>query len=331
MKEPLKPDTGCAMKEALKRKLPPMTSLRGFEAAARHMSFSEAAKELQLTQGAISRQIKSLEAYLKFPLFVRRTRQIALTPAGDELFQVVRDVLDQIERATSQLQQKSKSRTLVISVLPTLASTWIMSRLHAFTEARSDIDLRIVTSIEPVDLANDRIDIALRVGRLPGRTYDKKQPRIELEMVTDWDGVGADELFPDILVPVCSPALLQGKTIGKASELLAYPLIHTSTRRFAWPDWLRAQGVTATSAEKKKLEFGHFFMSLEAALRGQGIAIVPQVLLSLHKDADRLVQLFKPSIPSAGAYYLLMHESKMKSRDVQLLRMWILAEANAMR
>lgn len=306
-----------------------MTSLRGFEAAARHMSFSDAANELQLTQGAISRQIKSLEDYLNFPLFIRKTRQVALTPAGSELFHVVRDALDQIEHATSQVRRKSRSKTFVISVLPTLASTWIMPRLHTLTEARSDIDLRIVTSIEPVDLANDRIDIALRVGRLPGRSYDIKQPRIELEMVNEWDGVAADELFPDVLVPICSPTLLRGKTIRKASDLLAYPLIHTSSRRFAWPDWLRAHGVAAP--EKKKFEFGHFFMSLEAALRGQGIAIIPQVLLSLHKDADRLIRLFKPSIASAGAYYLLIHESKAKLHGVQALRKWILSEAEALR
>jgi LysR family glycine cleavage system transcriptional activator len=317
------------MKEFLRRRLPPMTSLRGFEAAARHLSFSDAADELQLTQGAISRQIRTLEDYLNFPLFTRKARQVILTPAGTELFHVVRDVLDQIEHATSRLRKKSRSKTLVISVLPTLASTWIMPRLHTLTESRSDIDLRIVTSIEPVDLAHDRIDIALRVGRLPGHSYDKKQPRIELEMVHDWDGVAADELFPDVLVPICSPTLLQGKTIRKTSDLLAYPLIHTSSRRFAWQDWLRAHGVVAL--EKKKLEFGHFFMSLEAALRGQGIAIIPQVLLSLHKDADRLTSLFRPSIASAGAYYLLIHESKAKLHDVQALRKWILSEAEALR
>jgi LysR family transcriptional regulator, glycine cleavage system transcriptional activator len=320
---------GYVMKELLRRKLPPMTSLRGFEAAARHMSFSDAATEMQLTQGAVSRQIRALEGYLNLPLFVRKTRRVVLTPAGSELFPVVRDVLDQIERTTSQLKKKSKSKTLVISVLPTLASTWIMPRLHMFTESRNHLDLRIVTSIEPVDLANERIDVALRVGRLPGHCYDKARPRIELEMVANWDGITADELFADTLVPICSPALLQGRTIRRANELLAYPLIHTSSRRHAWPDWLRAHRVV--SSEKRKLEFGHFFMSMEAALRGQGIAIVPEVLLSLHKDAHRLTRIFGPSISSAGGYYLLTHESKAKSREVQSLRKWILSESEALR
>jgi LysR family transcriptional regulator, glycine cleavage system transcriptional activator len=317
------------MKEILKRKLPPMTSLRGFEAAARHMSFSDAAEELQLTQGAISRQIKTLEDYLNLSLFVRKTRQVVLTPAGSELYRVVREVLDQIEYATFQLRKKSKSRTLVISVLPTLASTWIMPRLHALTESQSELDLRIITSIEPVDLASDRVDIAVRVGRIPGRLYEERHPRIELNMVQGWDGVIAEELFPDILVPVCSPALLKSRRIDKPADLLAFPLIHTTSRRFAWPDWLRAHGVA--TLERRKLEFGHFFMSLEAALANQGIAIVPQVILSLHKEAGRLKRLFEPSIHSAGAYYLLSHESDARSHDVQALRQWILSEAAALR
>jgi LysR family glycine cleavage system transcriptional activator len=315
------------MAKVLKRRLPPLTSLRGFEAAARHNSFSEAAKELQLSQGAISHQVKKLEAYLGFQLFRRLTRQIELTQAGEDLFQVVQDALDKVEHATSRLKQKSKSKTLVISALPTLSAEWLMPRLYAFTEILSNIELQVVTSIQPADLVNDSIDVAMRVGRLPGRSYKAGLPRIERTMVKDWDGVQADELFPDVLIPVCSPELLKGKKIKKPSDLMRYPLIHTSTRRFAWPDWLRAQGLSDVSESNLKFEFGHFFMSLEAAKRGQGIAIIPQIILSLYKDSHSLVRPLGISIESAGAYYLLIHESKMKLNAVQQFRKWILSEA----
>jgi LysR family glycine cleavage system transcriptional activator len=320
------------MKKRLnKRNLPPLSCLRGFEAAVRHMSFQSAADELQLTQGAISRQIKTLEESLGVELFIRKIRQIELTSAGAKLFPAIHDALEMIERATTQLKEKPRRKTIVLSALPTLTSTWIMSRLHAFMATHSNIEVRIVASIEPANLLNDNIDIAIRVGRLPGSHYDPHQPRIDLTMVESWDGVQADELFPDILVPVCLPELLGRNKIKTAKDLLKYPLIHTSTRRFAWQDWLQKHGITKTPRADKALEFGHFFMSIEAALRGQGIAIVPSVVLSLYKGSDRLVAPLQTNIPSAGSYYMLTHDTKLKTKEVSALREWIISEAKELR
>ena len=314
-----------------KRNLPPLTALRGFEAAARHMSFRDAADELRLTQGAISHQIKTLEDSLGLRLFVRGTRKVKLTDAGETLFPVVRDALQMIEDATSSLKEQPQHKTLVISALPTLASTWIMPRLHAFTEKHPDIEVRIVSSIEPVDFANESIDVAIRVGRLPGRRYSERLPRIDLKMVVDWEDVRADELFPDILVPVCSPSLIRRRRIREAKDVLLYPLIHTSTRRFAWPDWLRAQGVSNIQEAVDKHEFSHFFISLEAAARGEGIAIVPRVILSHYKDVDRLVRPFASTVPSAGSYYVLTRESKSRNREIHDLLEWVLTESAVLR
>lgn len=314
-----------------KRDLPPLSTLRGFEAAARHVSFKDASDELRLTQGAISRQIKTLEGYLGFPLFARGTRKVVLTHAGEQLFLVVRDALDAIEQTTSHLRSNPSQKTLVISVLPTLASTWVMPRLHSFIEAHSDIEVRIVASIEQVDFQKDNIDVAIRVGRLPGVRYGREQPRIDLRMVDRWDGVVVDELFPDILVPVLSEQLAKEREIVRPTDLLEFPLIHTSTRRFAWPDWLRAHGITNTSKRQKKYEFSHFFMSLDAALRGQGVAIVPRIVASLYRGRDQLIFPLPAKIPSAGAYYVLTREPSLQKPEVSQLHNWVVDEASRLR
>ena len=312
--------------------MPPLGNLRGFEAAARHMSFRDAADELQLTQGAISRQIKTLELDLGTPLFVRETRQVHLTNAGERLFPAVREALDIVERAIAQLEERPRRRTLVLSAPPTLTSMWIMPRLNEFIERHSQIDVRIVASLDPADVSEDHIDIAVRVGQLPGSQGSAQvRPRIEHTMVTNWTGVRADELFPDVLVPVCAPSLIAGHRIRHAKDLLRYPLIHTSTRQFAWMDWLSGYGITKIPDSDRNLEFGHFFMSIEAALRGQGIALVPRVVLSLYKDAARLCCPIEAILPSAGSYYLLVRDAKLAMPEAAMLHRWLLSEASALR
>lgn len=315
-----------------KRRLPPLGSLRGFEAAARHLSFRDAADELQLTQGAISRQIKTLELNLGVPLFVRKTRQVHLTKAGERLFHAVREALDIVEHAIVQMTERPRRKTVVLSALPTLTSTWIMPRLHEFTERHRDIDVRIVASLDPADLSDDHIDIAIRAGQLPGsQAQAQTRPRIEHTMVESWIGVRADELFPDVLVPVCASSLIGRQRIAHPKDLLRYPLIHTSTRRFAWIDWLKGYGISKLPRPGRNLEFGHFFMSIEAALRGQGIAIIPRVILSLYKDAARLRRPIEATLPSAGSYYLLVQEARLSISEVATLHRWLLSEADALR
>jgi len=192
--------------------------------------------------------------------------------------------------------------------------------------------VRIVASLDPVDLSDGHIDIAIRVGQLPGaRTTAEQRPRIEHTMVENWDGVRADELFPDVLVPVCAPTLLGRRRITEAKDLLRYPLIHTSTRRFAWNDWLRGHGVTKLPRADRTLEFGHFFMSIEAALHGQGIAIIPRIILALYKEASRLHRPIEATLPSAGSYYLLVPEARLKVPEIAMLHRWLLSEAAALR
>jgi LysR family transcriptional regulator, glycine cleavage system transcriptional activator len=309
-----------------KRRLPPLNTLRGFESSARHLSFTKAAEELFLTQGAVSRQVKELELNLNQKLFRRYTRRIELTNEGERFYQVVETVLDDLERATARFDRKNTRKTLTISALPTIANVWLMPRLHLLANWHPDIEVQILSSIEPADLLAHEADVAIRVGKLPGRRYDKMQPRIDLSMVTKWDNVHADELFPDRLVPVCAPSLLPGP-LASIAALAEQPLIHTTTRRNAWVDWLRAHNVRASAQLDPKLQFGHFFMAVEAARQGKGIALVPDVLFA-EPDAMRgLVSPVAADVLSAGEYYLLIHESRLSDPHIQKFRAWVLSQA----
>jgi LysR family transcriptional regulator, glycine cleavage system transcriptional activator len=309
-----------------KRHLPPLNTLRGFEAAARYASFTKAAEELFVTQGAISRQVQELEKYLEQQLFRRLTRQIELTPEGEQYFLVVQRALDDIESASASLNSKSSKKTLTISVLPTIATLWLMPKLHRLASQYPGIEVRVMSSIEPADLLVHDADIAIRVGRLPGRHYDRSQPRIEIEMVTTWEGINADELFPDRLIPVCTPNLIKQRPVTP-KELARYPLIHTSSRRYAWRDWLQAHDIKWVKTPDKGLQFGHFFMSLEAALQGLGVALIPEILLAYYDNARKLCVPAISSVNSAGEYYLLIHESRLDDPQVREFRSWILSEA----
>jgi len=310
----------------MRRNLPPLNALRAFEAAGRLLSFSSAARELRVTQGAISRQVKGLEGYLGVKLFVRLTRRIELTEAGRDYLREAQAALDRLESATRKAQPRGAHRTLTISVLPTLASAWLMPRLAAFTIAHPNVETRIVTSIEPVDLASGEVDVAVRVGPLPGRRYKPWQPAIDLEMVIAWRGVHAEYLFPDVLTPICAPSLLSGdRPLREPRDLHGYPLVHTASRAHAWRDWFRAQGLELP-VERNALEYGHFFMSIQAAQRGLGVAIAPRILLS-GSHASGLLRPFDVTILSAGEYYLLTLDKRRDEDEIDLFCSWLKEQA----
>ncbi|MBN9508700.1 MAG: LysR family transcriptional regulator [Alphaproteobacteria bacterium] len=312
----------------MRRDLPPLTALRAFEAAARHGSFTRAAEELGVTQSAVSRQIRVLEDFLSMPLFRRFIRRLELTEAGRAYQAVAAAALDEIERATLRLKGRRQRRVLTISVLPTIAAFWLMPRLASFAQQVPDVELRIISSIEPVDLQARAVDAAIRVGALPGERFGADQPRIELQMLTDWRGARSEFLFPDILVPIASPALLAAGRPANVEALGRFRLIHVTTRRYAWHDWLRAHRA-GFDPERDALHFGHFFMAMEAARAGRGIAIVPTVLLRHYDGASRIVRVFEPDVASAGAYHVLFHETRAGDPALQKLRSWLQQQAAA--
>lgn len=309
----------------MKRTLPPLLALRAFEAAARHMSFTLAADELCVTQSAISKHIRSLEEHFRLKLFNRLTREIELTEEGTLLFSSVGTSFDQIEATSRTLAKIKPTRGLTLNILPTLASTWLMPRLVRFTQQHQSVEVRLVTSIEPVAFERDKIDVAIRVGRLPTQRLKGHAPRIDLVMTNDWSGIVAEKLFPDVLVPVCRPDLLGEKDPATPAALVRLPLIHTDSRAHAWEDWFAALNVPYQPAARA-LHFGHFFMSVRAAIDGKGVALVPHILVKEDIQSGRLIVPVTERVPSEGDYYLMYRKERAKDRAISAFREWLLSE-----
>ncbi len=313
------------------RRLPPLTALRAFEAAARHKSFTRAAEELSVTQGAVSRQIRVLEDFLGTALFLRLTRRVELTTEGQRYYETVWQAFDALHAATKALRGPQERSVIRLSVLPSISSFWLMPRLAAFSQGPDGAEIRVISSIDPVDLRGKEVDLAIRVGALPDEKFAPDCPRIDRDMVTDWHGVQADFLFADVLAPVCSPRLLsQDGPLHQLDDLARLRLIHVTTRQYAWTDWLRAHRARV-DPDRSAIYFGHFFMALEAARAGRGVALVPTILVRHYEHAADLVSPFPADLRSAGNYRLLVHESRVGDPDVRRLRQWLLAEAAAER
>jgi LysR family glycine cleavage system transcriptional activator len=307
-------------------------ALRGFEASARNLSFTIAAEELRVTQGAISRQVAMLERDLGTTLFKRLTRKIVLTDAGQTFYEAAQEALQTLSRAATHISTVHSPQTLTVSILPTLGSVWLMPRLHLFTHANPGTEVRIVTSIAPFDPRPGSIDVAICVGSRPDQSTDKTTPRIDLRMTTAWYDVTAQELFTDTLVPVISRKVGNDLRRSPPRDILNHlPLIHTSTRRHAWPDWLAAHSLAPPASGKRALEFGHFFMALDAARAGRGVALVPAVLLPDLEYRRQLKVLNFPLIPSAGAYHLLIRKAQSANPALQTFVSWLAAEAKLLR
>jgi LysR family glycine cleavage system transcriptional activator len=303
----------------MKRQLPPLLAVRAFEAAGRHLSFTRAAEELNVTQGAISRHIKALEDYLKQPLFERFTRRIDFTSFGQSYFTAISAGLDAIEQAVPMSFGKTM---LKMSITQSMGTLWLLPRLSTFTDANPDIEVIVDLSIQPVDFERADVDLAVRLGRLPGSHTEPMQPVIPHMMVKNWNGVVADHIFDEILTPVLSKKLLRnGGRLKHPRDLLRYPLIHVTLRAGAWQDWFRANGVTRLP-KVELIEQGHFFMALEAARKRRGVALVPTIYLDDLEDHD-LICPFKSSLKSGGGYYLLYRERDANSPKIQRFRTWL--------
>lgn len=310
----------------MSRRLPPLLALRAFESAGRLLSFTLASQELHRTQGAISRQVRQLEEFLGQKLFVRLTRRVELTEVGKEYLKAIQQILADVESATQKCRSQDRP-VLTIDVLPTLGSCWLMPRLTRFNEQHPEVDIRIVSSIEPVNMHSKDIDLAIRVGRLPGRHYDARSPRVDLEMTTEWRGVEAYPLFGDVMVPVISPELAKRHgPIVQAKDLLELRLINNTSRKNAWQDWFAFQGVQYEETAPR-LDYGHFFMALQAAREGRGVALIPSVIFNCLREAGELICPLDTRVSSAAEYYLLTKSTNETSPPVAAMKSWLLEEA----
>jgi LysR family glycine cleavage system transcriptional activator len=317
----------CAdVADFMSRSLPPLNALRAFEAAARQLSFSKAAHELFVTQGAVSRQVRALEEHVGAALFRRRARAVELTDCGIALYHSVRDAFDELERAAIRAKGGDRNRVLTVSCLPTFAIKWLFPRLLSFAERHPGIEVHTVNSIDPVDFEGENVDVAIRVGRFDPTDDRALGPRIALTMVKEQRGLRAMRLVSDIPVPVCSPdfAARHGP-FTSPSDFREELLVHMATRPNAWPDWFRAAGATQRPAPQHI--YGHFFLAIDAAAQGNGIALIPHVLVEADIRTGRLVALLDRPIESSGAYYLICRSHQWDAPKIATFRDWIMAEA----
>jgi len=299
------------------RPLPPLNALKAFESASRHLSFTKAAAELNVTPAAISHQVKALEDLLKVTLFRRLTRSLRLTDAGQAALPTLNQGFDKLTQAVEQIRAHSQIKVLTISVSPSFGAMWLMPRIERFRSRHPDIEIRIDGTDRLVDLARDDADVAVRYG--PG----------------GYNGVRTDYLFNQVNTPVCSPALLSGEhPLRQPDDLRHHILLHVEWKdaEASWRMWLLAAGlhdIDPTRGPRFTMEN----MAVQAALDGNGVALVGDILVADELAAGRLVRAFDPSLstPLTFSYYLLSAKDSAEQPKVVAFRDWLLEEVRDLR
>ncbi len=293
--------------------LPRLDLLRSFESAARHLSFTQAAQELFLTQSAVSRQIQQIEDSLGVPLFVRRHRALELTEAGRTLQRAVVDCLARLRDATALVRAAPKLRQVTLTTTPGFASLWLIPRLAHFTANHPQVDVRISATLEVQDLERSHLDLAVRFCALG-------------------DGQGAP-LFEETVLPVCSPQLLRDKAnpLKKPADLARHTLLAVDTPGDMsvtgdWQPWLKVMGLPEVRT-KNTLRFTQYADTINAAVAGQGVAIGRFPLLNDMLRDKRLVAPFTGAAASQRAYFVAMGSSAVRNTDAQDFAAWLRAEA----
>jgi len=288
-------------------RLPSLNGLRAFEAAARHLSFTRAASELNVTQTAISHQIKRLEDELGIRLFVRQNRSLALTPQARDYLPLVRAAFDDLRMATERLTRRDNAKVLTVSTIASLAAKWLLPRLTTFQEAHPGIDVRITTSAGLVDFRKDDVDAAIRYGR------------------GHWPGVRAEWLMADELFPVCSPALLQGDKPLRCPEDLAHHTLLQASGGYDddWRLWLTAAGLPVEMSRQGRLSFDLSLMTVQAAIDGLGVAIGRTAYVQDDIAKGRLVVPFKMALPTDAGFYLVTPDGRSDQPKLKAFRQWL--------
>jgi LysR family transcriptional regulator, glycine cleavage system transcriptional activator len=292
----------------MSRRLPQLTALRAFEAAARHLSFARAAEELHVTPAAISQQIKHLEAYLGVSLF-RRGRRLSLSDSAREALPLLSEGFDFLERAVSRLHAGYDDGPLVVSAPPTFASRWLMSRLDDFHTAYPDIDLHLHASRRLVDFAVEEVDVAVRFGPGP------------------YPGLHADRLMAEAIVPVAAPAL--AAKISTPADLIRHTLLNDDARAWDptfpdWDTWLSSLGVAGALRIRR---FSDSNLVIEAATQGLGVALMWHSLVADELRSGRLQRLFDSILPTVHGYHLVVPPNRLQVPKIAAFREWMLKQA----
>lgn len=289
-------------------RLPSLNALRAFAVAGRHLSFTKAAEELHVTQGAVSRLVQQLETDLGVTLFRRSPRGLALTEAGQAYLPPLSDAFERMIAATRLVARSGRPPNhLAITMLPTFAMRWFMPRLADFQRLNPDITVDVTSVDRPVDFAHEPVDVGIQYGS------------------GQWpDDLTADFLFPETVVLVGSPALLKGKPIRKPEDVKRHTLLTHSTRPEAWAEWFGMAGLKSAAPSRGGPAFEHFFMSIEAAVNGLGLALVPDFYVTGEIRDGRLVEpLPAHRVSRPGGYYLLHLKARDRDPAIRAFRTWL--------
>src|SRR5260221_3561442 len=282
-------------------RLPPLNSLRAFEAAARHLNFSRAADELHVTHGAVSHQMKALEGHMGVALFRRQGRQMLLTDAGEQLLAHVAAALARLKRGVTEIRAASRGQVLTVSMTPAFATRWLIPRLADFQTAHPEIEVNVRATPALADFGAEDVDLAIRYG--PGR----------------WPGLEAEKLLDEEVFPVCSPFFSDGRLPARPADLADLPLLRDS--RQPWRDWVASIGLDLPEPSRGPI-FDDASLLLQAASAGMGIALARRALVQAELDAGRLIRLFPDSARSSFAYYIVYPPGAIQQGKVALFRDW---------
>jgi LysR family transcriptional regulator, glycine cleavage system transcriptional activator len=292
-------------------RLPPLSALRPFEAAARLESFSRAAEELHLTHGAVSHQVRALEEHLGAPLFTRHGKRVALTPTGRAFAERVRAALAEIAQAAEAARPRRQGNRLTVSVLPSFASRWLLPRLIRFMDAHPAIEVNVIATAALADFAGEDIDVAIRFGRGP------------------WPPLACEMFLEDEFFPVASPRFNRGRLPAHPSDLPKLRLIRED--RDYWAEWFQLAGVPLTEPAVRGPLFNDATYSMLAAARGEGIAMARMSVVRDDLERGTLKRLFKLSVPAHERYWFVSPREKAGLPQVKAFRDWVKAELRARR
>jgi LysR family transcriptional regulator, glycine cleavage system transcriptional activator len=287
-----------------RRHLPSMSALAAFEAVARTKSFTHAASDLGLTQGAISRQVQMLERFVGASLLIRTGQGFSLSSIGESYAEQIRQALAKIANSTLIVMSDTRANTLRLAIHPAFGGRWLMPRVSDFFSCHPAVKIEFATRYhQPVDFVTDDLDAAIYFGK----PYS--------------DELAFDYLFRDEIVPVCAPSFLLGREIQTPEDLLNAPLLHEATRQSAWPDWFMANNIAAQDVSGMVLE--QFSMVTHAAAGGLGVAIIPEFLIRTELERGELVVALNRPLLSENAYYLAYPKSKGEHRALRHFRTWL--------
>lgn len=284
-----------------------MSLLVAFEAAARHASFTAAAVELNLTQSAVSRQIRHLEQVLGSDLFIRERQTVRLTVAGEAYANEVRQVLQRLATASLGFRANPDGGSLDLAILPTFGTRWLAPRLPRFLARHAGITINLTTRLVPFDFAFDSVDAAIHFG------------------APSWSGAELDFLMSETLIPVCSPALHETFAFRVPEDLLAAPLLHLVSRPDAWERWFTTMNVAFEEIHGMLID--QVAVAAQAANAGMGVALLPKFLISNELARGELIEAIDAPMVSAESYYLASPVNRADYPPLKLFRAWLGEEA----